>query len=248
MKLFSPVNERTKLFVRITAQITQAIEEGRYKPGDKLPSEHQLAEQFSVSRTVVREAMQSLAGRGIVDIRRGVGAFVTAVTPDDKHLTVLEDTLYRHKERLLELFQVRRILEEEVVRQAAKRATPADIRKLEKIIDAAEKAARHPDTGYVKLNEFNAAFHGVLLEITNNNTLKHIMNSLIDILRESREITLQLPGRYLVSVSEHKEILEAVRNGDEERAIRAMGAHLKAVEDTIQGTARNRKGPRTEAL
>jgi GntR family transcriptional repressor for pyruvate dehydrogenase complex len=233
MNLFAPVNDSTKLSERITTQITKAIAEGRYNPGDKLPSENQLADLFGVSRTVIREAMQILSGQGLVEVKRGLGAFVTA-TRFDNHMAKLEETINRQREELLELFQVRRILEEEVVVQAAQKATPEDIGRLTRIVEAAENAVNQSAIPYQDLNQLNAEFHSVLLEVTSNRTLKHIMNSLIDVLMESREITLQLPGRSAISVAGHRKILNAIREGDVERARQAMSEHLRNAEETIK--------------
>lgn len=233
MASFLPLNQGASLTERVIQQIRDAITRGDFKLGDKLPSENELGEAFGVSRTSIREAIKVLAGQGVIEVRRGVGAFVTSTRVDD-HKTMLEEAIYQHREHLLELFQIRRILEEEVASQAAQKATPEDIAKLGSIIDEAEKAAREPILSYSELNRLNAGFHFALLEVTRNQTLKHIMNSLIDVLTESREITLQLPGRYLGSVSGHREILSAIAVGDSEQAKVAMRNHLQVVEETIK--------------
>lgn len=234
MNLFSPVNDSLMLTERVAAQIKKAIDAGQYCPGDKLPSENQLAELFQVSRTSIREAVKVLAGQGLVEVKRGIGAFVTAATPDD-HLTKLEDVIYRQKDQLLELFQIRRILEEEVAAQAVRKATGEDIDKLSKLIEAAEEtAARNSETKIGELHAINSNFHCTLLEITGNNTLKQIMNSLIDALDGSRRITLQLPGRHTISVAGHRVILDAIKEGDENKAREAMRDHLRGVEENIK--------------
>jgi len=233
MASFLPLNQGASLTEKVIEQIRDAISRGDFKLGDKLPSENELGEAFGVSRTSIREAIKVLAGQGVIEVRRGVGAFVTSIRMDD-HKAMLEEAIYQHREQLLELFQIRRILEEEVAGQAAQRATSEDIDKLSNIIEAANTAAQEPGLHYSELNRLNAAFHFALLEITRNQTLKHIMNSLIDILTESREITLKLPGRYSVSVAEHKDILNAIAEGNIEQAKIAMRDHLENVEKTIK--------------
>ncbi|MCX7781006.1 MAG: FadR family transcriptional regulator, partial [Negativicutes bacterium] len=226
------VNSGVSLTQKVIQQLREAISRGDYKPGDKLPSENELAEAFGVSRTSIREAIKVLAGQGLIEVKRGIGAFVIALRPES-YRGILSD-IQLHKEELLELFQIRRILEEEVAAQAAEKATAEDIRRLDAIIAAAEQTAGDAGMQYEDLNKINAEFHFALLEVTRNRTLKQIMNSLIDTLTESRELTLRLPGRHKVSVAGHREILNAIAARSAERAREAMRRHLRGVEDTIK--------------
>lgn len=232
MASFSPLTQGVSLTEKVIQQIRDAITRGDFQLGDRLPSENELGEAFGVSRTSIREAIKVLAGQGFIEVRRGVGAFVTSTRPDGRR-GMLEEVVYEHRDHLLELFQIRRILEEEVAAQAAQKATPEDISRLKGIIEAADRAVLEAEMQYTELNKLNAEFHFALLEVTRNQTLRQIMNSLIDVLTESREITLRLPGRYAVSVAGHREILSAIAAGDAERAKAAMRDHLRGVEETI---------------
>lgn len=231
MNGFQPVNETTRLSERVFIQIREAIMSGRYAAGDKLPSENELAEVFKVSRTSIREAMKMLAGQGLVTVKRGLGAFV-AETGETPYLADLQSILAREKDNILELFQIRKILETEAAAWAAQKASPEDLNRLESLLAEAEEMAGDPKCRQ-KLNQINSDFHYTLIKAAGNHTLEKVMAGLMDVLTGVRDITLQLPGRHAGSVAGHRELLAALRDRDSARARVCMARHLKAVEAII---------------
>src|SRR5690606_21540795 len=139
------------------------LEDGSLAPGDRLPSERELAEQMHVSRPVVREAINMLVGQGLLEIRARRGVFVrAAATPDlgDPLANLIGDNL----DRLLELLEVRRLLESQAAALAAEFATPRDLEDLQRLLAELEHAYRQqqPDEGA------DARFHGRIAQAAGN--------------------------------------------------------------------------------
>ncbi|MBZ4654434.1 MAG: transcriptional regulator [Peptococcaceae bacterium] len=233
MGYFTPVSENASLTEKVFKQIRESITSGHFKPGDKLPSENELAESFQVSRTSVREAMKLLAGQGLIVIKRGLGAFV-AEHKESPYLSDLQNILLKERENLLELFQIRKILETEAAAWAALNVTAEDIKVMRELIEQAEEEGKKPLVDKTRLNKINSEFHYALVHSTRNKTLVKVMTTLIDNLRESRDITLLLPGRVHASIENHKAILKAIEEGDSEKARQLMKEHLEVVENTIK--------------
>lgn len=232
MAKFVPVSHTTSLTDRVIGQIRDAIVRGDYKPGDKLPSEPKLVELFQVSRTSVREAIKVLAGQGFIEVKRGLGAFVLKANPQTpEHL---QRIIEEEKTSLLELFQIRKVLECEAAALAAEKATPLQLADMRQLIAEADRISKQLQPDKSRLNEINSLFHCVLLKAAGNRTLERVMQSLISSLSEAREITIQLPGRYSGSVEGHRRILAAVVQGNAAEAREEMKFHLQEIEVTIQ--------------
>ena len=123
---FTPVSSGARLSDQVAEQLAAEIKQGRLQPGDKLPTEARLVEQFRVSRTVVREAVSRLKSLGLVDSRQGSGVFV------NQHLPFaplnFEAQLAASQEAVIQMVEVRRALEAEVAALAAQRRSNADVR------------------------------------------------------------------------------------------------------------------------
>ena len=123
----------------MVGQLHQLIEAGKLKAGDRLPSERELAETFRVSRSSVREAIKTLENEGLVMTRPGSGTFITAVKVE-AIIQPLASLLSRGKDALIDLFEMRRLVEPGIAALAAERATPADILRLKEICTTQERA------------------------------------------------------------------------------------------------------------
>src|ERR687896_2010650 len=146
--------KKIRLYEEVVGQLHQLIEAGKLKVGDRLPSERELAETFRVSRSSVREAIKTLENEGLVMTRQGSGTFITAVTVE-AIIQPLASLLSRGKDALIDLFEMRRLVEPGIAALAAERATPADIVRLKEICAAQEQQINH-DTSAV---DSDAAFH-----------------------------------------------------------------------------------------
>jgi GntR family transcriptional regulator, transcriptional repressor for pyruvate dehydrogenase complex len=224
---FAPV-KRTKVYAEVASQISRLIEAGRFKPGDRLPPERDLAEMFGVSRTSVRDAIRVLEMRGLVEPRHGEGTIVKHV-PIDAIVSPLADVLVSSKNLTADLFDMRKMLEPPIARAAAFRATDDDVRALEQIVD---HQARRVAAGQVAIED-DTAFHYRIATAAKNQVVLRTMDVLMDLLSDSRVRSLQAPGRAEKSLEGHRRILDAIRRRDPEAAAVRMRRHIEEIEGTL---------------
>jgi GntR family transcriptional repressor for pyruvate dehydrogenase complex len=220
----------TRIYEEIVRQIRMLIADGHLKSGDRLPPERDLAERFRVSRTSVREAMRALESRGLIGIRPGEGAFVREVSIEAL-VEPLALVILAQRETIADLYEARRLLEPPIAALAARRATPEELTEMARILDeqGAEVAAGR--TGLVQ----DAAFHSALAHSTHNRAITRIVTTLMDLLAQSREESLSIPGRPVRSHADHRRVLAAVESRDARRAEQAMLTHLVGVERLVMG-------------
>jgi GntR family transcriptional regulator, transcriptional repressor for pyruvate dehydrogenase complex len=226
----SPIKS-TRIYQEIVRQVKGMIAEGRLKSGDQLPPERELADKFVVSRTSVREALRALESLGLVEIRPGEGTFVREVSIE----TLIEPLallMVSQREAIGELFEARRLLEPALAALAATRATPEEIHEMERIL---EQQAKEVATGKTGLAE-DAAFHAAIGAAAHNRAITRIAHAVMDLLTQSREESLNTPGRPHRSHEDHKRIVAAIAARDDAGARRAMLDHLEAVERLVLGT------------
>jgi len=220
--------KKTRIYEEVVGQLHQLIDQGKLKAGDRLPSERELAETFRVSRSSVREAIKTLENEGMVVTRPGSGTFLTAVNVEAL-ISSLASLLSRGKDALIDLFEMRCLVEPSIAALAAERATPADILRLKEICaKQAEQIDR--ETSAV---DSDAAFHLTIGRATHNSALQRLVASIVEILKPIRERSLQTPGRAHKSLASHREILVAIQRHDPELARQAMQQHILAVEENV---------------
>ena len=220
--------KKTRIYEEVVGQLHQLIDAGKLKAGDQLPSERELAETFRVSRSSVREAIKTLENEGMVMTRPGSGTFITAVNVE-AIIPSLASLLSRGKDALVDLFEMRCLVEPSIAALAAERATPADILRLKAICTEQEQQINR-DTPAV---ESDAAFHLTIGQATHNAALQRLVASIVEILKPVREKSLQTPGRAHKSLASHREILVAIERHDPELARQAMQRHIQAVEQNV---------------
>jgi GntR family transcriptional repressor for pyruvate dehydrogenase complex len=218
---------RFKISDSVAAQIEQLIKGGSYKPGDKLPSERVLSEEFGVGRSSMREALRALEARGFVSIAHGLGVYV-ADSPGVTDQQAI-DLLVLDECTVPELFEVRRALECPAAALAAKRITQPEAAKLEEIL-AASHDTRLSDSEFV---EKDAELHRTIVHATRNKLLIRVYGSTQHLFIEYSSRVIRLSGRREKADSGHAEIVAAVVNRKPQAAQRAMSAHLEAVERDI---------------
>lgn len=220
----------TRIYEEIVRQVKQMIAEGRLRSGDRLPPERDLAEKFVVSRTSVREALRALESLGLIEIRPGEGTFIREVSIDAL-VEPLALLMTSQREAIGELFEARRLLEPALAALAAARATHDEIQEMNRILEeqAGEIAAGRTGLGQ------DAAFHAAIGAAANNRAITRIAHAIMDLLTQSREESLNTPGRPRRSHQDHRRILAAIRAHDERAARQAMLDHLEAVELLVLG-------------
>jgi GntR family transcriptional repressor for pyruvate dehydrogenase complex len=227
--IFSVVDNKQRLVDRVVDQITGLIIDKKLSPGTKLPSENKLAESTGVSRTVVREAIQNLIARGMVETHHGVGTIVRRVTGGhiSQHLSML---LRLNGLTLDHLHQVRSILEVEVAGLAAAQATDEEIAELDRLIERMESLPDEP----VTYAEMDGEFHRSLARITHNPLLVMLYDSINSLMYEVRLAVSHYPSLYHRSLQGHRQITEQIRARSGQRARQAMSDHLKTAREIQQ--------------
>jgi GntR family transcriptional regulator, transcriptional repressor for pyruvate dehydrogenase complex len=221
----------TRIYEEIIRQVKLMIAEGRLKSGDQLPPERELAEKFLVSRTSVREALRALESLGLVQIRPGEGTFVREISVDAL-VEPLALVMLSQREALGELFEARRLIEPAIAELAATRATPEEIQEMERILEEQAKEVGRGRTGLVQ----DAQFHAAIGTAAHNRAITRIAHAIMDLLTQSREESLNTPGRPERSHQSHREILKAITERNGPAARQAMVEHLDTVEKLVRGT------------
>ncbi len=226
-EVYSPV-QTERLYEQIVNQIEQRIVAGDLKVGDQLPAEKELAEQFGVSRTAVREAVKALREKRLVEIRPGRGTFITSGAPGSSMRYSLDLIMkFGMVNGAASLVEVREILEPEIAALAATRITEEYIAAMQQAVSTMETALDNVDV----FVEADLDFHLALAEGTQNPIIPLLMDPIIAILREQRKRTGLVNGGLERGQFHHKRILEAVIQHDSQSARQAMQNHLQQVRE-----------------
>ena len=223
---FSPLQRANRLSDRVADAVLESITARGLHQGDRLPTERELAAQFGVSRTVVREAVRSLVAKEIVDARPGRGLTVSAPEPDTARQSIALFLRGRPETDYRKVDEVRRLLETEVVALAAARATDAERAALNGVCD--EMASRLRDL--TEASRLDVEFHRQIAAATHNELYLLMLDALADSLIEIRRSTFRLPGRPRVALDAHRAIAERIAAADADGARAAMAEHLRDVE------------------
>ncbi len=232
----------TRIYEEIVRQIRALIADGQLKSGDRLPPERDLAERFRVSRTSVREALRALESTGLIEIRPGEGTFVREISVEAL-VEPLALVILTQREAIAELYEARRLLEPPIAALAARRASDEAIAELGRILDAQAREVAAGGTGLAQ----DAAFHTTIAHSAHNRAITRIVTALMDLLAQSRDESLQTPGRPQRSHQDHRRVLAAIQSRDAEAARQAMLDHLVAVEALVMGRAREEGSDVAEA-
>ncbi len=219
---------KTKVYEQVAKQIERLIAEGLLKPGDKLPPERELAETFQVSRGSVRDAIRSLELVGLVEPRQGEGTVVREFSAD-LLVNPLATVLARKRELVGELLDVRKMIEPPLVARAAMRASAEEIAYLEDIL---RRQKEKMERGELTIEE-DSEFHYAVATAAQNSVVLRVLDVLMDLLRETRERSLQVNGRLRKSFAGHRRILRAIKRRDASAAEAAMHRHIEEIEAIV---------------
>lgn len=214
---------RARVHEGVAARIQRFIER-KLKPGDKLPTQRALAAMFRVTPGSVKDAVRRLELMGLVEPRSGRGTTVRDSSPE--LLIVRPQGLFQNQQLLAQLLDFRKILEPPLAARAAREATPAEVEEIARIVQL--QGARIKK-GEPAIDE-DANFHHAIAVASHNSVVLQLLNMLMDLLRESRQRSLQVQGRPAKSVAGHRRILGAIRKRDPSAAEAAMLAHLREIE------------------
>jgi GntR family transcriptional repressor for pyruvate dehydrogenase complex len=220
-----------RLSDRLALRLGALIESGELTPGDRLPTEQQLAATHGVSRTVVREAVHQLKSRALVVSRQGSGVFV-APTPQNQPLA-FDPAVLGSVQAVVHVVEVRRVLEGAIAALAAERATRAHIAALRRALKAIDTAVAEGRDGVAE----DLAFHRIIGESTGNPQFRLLLGFLEQYLREGMRITRGNEARrkdFMEAVQhEHRAIVEAIAARDAEAARHHATQHLILGEERL---------------
>jgi DNA-binding FadR family transcriptional regulator len=205
-------------YEQVADRIAADIAAGRLEPGERLPSERDLARRLEVGRASVREAIASLQVAGMIETRPGSGSFVAA--------NAQERTREAHDSSPSDLLEARALLEPQVARLAAQRGRPDE--EIEALLAAMEDA-----TGQV-WNDCDRRFHQRIAALTGNPVLTDLADHIAAVMDEPlwqrlRDDSIAVPGRTTLHLAEHRMIYEAIAEGDADAAELYAAQHIRRV-------------------
>lgn len=212
VSVFSGRHDRRKVTDWVYEELKSAIVDLRLAPGDPL-REATLADQLGVSKTPIREALTRLEQEGLVETTSFKGAVVTGYSRQD----------------LLEIYELRELLENAAARTAAESMADADRDRLDRICRESRKLKKNHDAA--GLAALISAFDDVLFEQVRNSRIRALIENLRAHLTRIGHLTAEIPGRIEASVDEHEKIVQAIAARDPELAERQMREHIRSVRD-----------------
>jgi GntR family transcriptional repressor for pyruvate dehydrogenase complex len=226
--------KRKRLFEEIIVAIEQFIQDENIQPGERLPSENDLASLFDVSKTAVREAMTVLNMNGVVETRAGSGIYLKDIQGESIVLLVTYNLM--QKNELQDILEFRRGLEVEAAGLAATRASEEDLQQIRR---AHEELVAANAAGKVGIDE-DYGFHFLIISASHNAVYQNIFNTVSSKLKEGMRISkmqsLKLPGGFLQGYKEHEEVIAALFDRNPAAASFAMRNHLVRNENKIWNT------------
>ncbi|MFT6451549.1 MAG: GntR family transcriptional repressor for pyruvate dehydrogenase complex [Halocynthiibacter sp.] len=223
-----------KLSHSVVHQIEKLILRGILRPGERLPSERDLAERLGVSRPSLREAISELTERGLVTTKAGAGIFVADVLGTGFSPALIQ-LFASHDEAVFDYIAFRRDLEGLAAERAAHMASDADLATIAAIYAKMEAAhAKRNPTDEARLD---AEFHLSIIEASHNVVMLHMMRAMFELLREgvfyNRSVMFKLRTTREALLEQHRAIHEAIQARDPKRARAAVEAHLTYVETAL---------------
>lgn len=213
----------------VVSRIRDSITRGELKAGDQLPPERDLATQLGVSRMAVREGIKLLSALGLVEVRQGDGTFVRRPTAG----SILDPLVASHlleAEQLMELIEVRTVLEVEMAGLAARRATAEDREAMTASLSRLEELL----AAGLDYLQADLDFHAAICDAARNGVLTRVYANINDLVHHLRMRTHTVPGSGERAVISHRTIFTAIAAGDEKAARRAMRAHMENVKYDLQ--------------
>ncbi|GLU25747.1 FadR/GntR family transcriptional regulator [Brucella sp. NBRC 12950] len=221
--MFGEIRRNEQLPARIASEIVRQITEGSFLPGQKLPTEHNLAQSFGVSRSVIREAIAQLRNEGLIETRQGVGAFVTE--PDRRQSIRIEPETLADKDHFQSLFQLRMALEIEAAGLAAVHHTAEDMHRLDAALADMTGREKWTSEGIAA----DLAFHRALAAATHNEYFPLVLGFVaerISLAIRAARARAVLAEIVEITIAEHQAIRDAIAVGNPLKAREVMRQHI----------------------
>ncbi len=229
MPNFRPIPKQPSIPEVVLEEIYRLISAGELKPGDRLPSEVELASRFGVGRSSIREALRALHLLGVIEVIQGKGTFVRqpGILP-----FVIDWSRMAQMGIITEVMEARQFIEVLLAQLAAERATEEDIEALRAALDACRASLSDLDSDI----EAGVNFHLTLAEAAHNQVLALMYRTIYDLFLETARRTRVSPQAAQSRVQEHERIFQAIVDRDPEAAAKAMQAHLESAYRLLMGT------------
>jgi GntR family transcriptional regulator, transcriptional repressor for pyruvate dehydrogenase complex len=217
---------------QIISQIRGLILEGKLSPGDRLPSESALTDQFQVSKQTLREALRALEYMGLLEIRKGVtgGAYVVEVDPGVAK-EILTNFLYFKNLTIRNLSEIRKIIEPYAAQVAARRMEDKDVDRLAALLEASKK---EPAEEYsTDMSVVDLDFHRVIAKSTDNPILVLMVDFVESLMGDLKKLVRPDAGFSVAVLKAHERIYSAIKSRDEGKAASEMYDHVAEVEERL---------------
>ncbi|RID88401.1 FadR family transcriptional regulator [Peribacillus asahii] len=232
---------KKKAYQVIVDQINEYFLNGKLKPGDKLPTERELASRFNVSRTSVREALRKLEIKGIIEIKQGSGSFIK--TSENLAVEEISSTIMNAEKKLIyEMLEFRRMLEVECASLASQRATSEDLNRIREALEMMDHDKNDVELGL----QADLNFHISIVYASHNSIFLQLIKTLSghmqDTIRATRRQIMANPKRNQDTINEHKEIYLAIATGDADQAAQLMEKHIIQIRKELTESLLNHIG------
>ncbi|KIV51332.1 hypothetical protein AM501_10545 [Aneurinibacillus migulanus] len=221
-----------KTYEEVADYLREQIVSGTYVPGARLPSLRELGETLGVGQSTVREALSSLKTLGLITMKQGEGTFVTRHDPEEI-ISAFESMRPATRQEIMELLEVRKIIESGTARLAAERRTEEELSKIKEALTEMEQALSSGELG----DQADWKFHYAVAAASHNQTLQTVMMSISEAvgrsLQTSRQELYRMKEVPKNLYKEHASIYEAIRERNGNRAETAMLYHLQGVEEKM---------------
>ena len=235
-----------KLSTSVVKQIELLILRGILRPGERLPSERELADRLGVSRPSLRDAIANLQDRGLLTARAGAGIFVADVL-GSAFSPALIQLFASQEEAVFDYLSFRRDMEGLAAERAARYASESDLKVIQVIFDKMEAA--HSKRNPEEEAGLDAQFHSAIIDASHNVVMLHMMRSMFDLLREGVFYNRQVMFRQRTSraslLEQHRAINTALQARDPASARAAVEDHLGYVENALR---EQQKADRNESV
>lgn len=227
LAIIAPITKKKTASERVGERLRELIASGNIAPGEKLPSENDLAQALQVSRPVVREALRGLAMMGIVEARQGGGRYVTDLKAN-KLMEPLAFYLELEKHSLDELFDSRVLIDSSLAGKAAEKATDLQKERLTNLVKLGHTLTLDP----IKFRVMDAELHGLISEAGSNAFLNRVSQSLYSLAINRRRKASELPDVLIQSAIDHEKIVTNIVAGNSLGAQKAMIEHVENIRKT----------------
>ena len=216
---------RQKLSDQVFDRLWAMVQSGELSPGDAMPSERALMERFNVGRPAVREALQTMANKGLITIAHGERSRVNKLTPGiafDQVDDIAKLLLSTEPSNLENLKQIRKILEAGSIEIAIKHCTAEGISELRALVED-QRSKLGQEKAFI---EADIAFHVEIAELSQNPLLQVVIRAMLNWLLEYYTPVLRWSGRENTTLSEHAKLVDYLENHDSVGAVRLINSHL----------------------